>query len=138
ADRPVAAGSGEVTLDLPDGAAVGGDLFALTATVDADRWAETTFAYRTLGAGGGFATIAVAEDDTPRVYAAFSAHEAGTPLEVRGVLTDADGVAGDSALVWVGQDLALTPPRGGGEEPGGTEVTIPGSHNAAMGCAADW
>nr|WP_255622168.1 pullulanase-type alpha-1,6-glucosidase [Tessaracoccus sp. OS52] len=139
AGTPVPAGTGEVELDLANGSPVSGNLVPLTATVPADRWAETTFAYRTYESGAQFNTIGIAEDDTPRVYADFSAHALGTPLEVRSVLTDADGVAGgDSALVWVGQDLSLVPTADGEEPPGGLLVTIPGSHNAAMGCTGDW
>ncbi len=137
ADRMVAASSGEVSLDVADGTAVTGNTVGMTATIAEDRWAETTFAMRTYDDGAAWSTIGVAEDDTPRVYADVSALAEGTPLEVRAVTVGLDTLAGDSALVWVGQDFALTP-ADEGETPGEIEVSIPGNHNGAMGCPGDW
>ena len=137
ADRTVAASSGDISLDVVDGAAVTGNTVEMTATIDDDRWAETTFAMRTFDDAASWSTIGVAEDDTPRVYADVAALTVGTPVEVRAVTTGIDTVAGDSSLVWVGQDFALSA-ADGGEVPGEIEVSIPGSYNAAMGCSGDW
>ena len=73
----------------------------MTATIDKDRWAETTFAMRTFDDAATWSTIGVAEDDTPRVYGDVSALAVGTPLEVRAVSVGVGTLAGDSALVWV-------------------------------------
>ncbi|MEO7588783.1 MAG: alpha-amylase family glycosyl hydrolase, partial [Arachnia sp.] len=137
ADRMVAAGTGAVALDIIDGAALTGNTAPMTATIDKDRWAETTFAMRTFDDAATWSTIGVAEDDTPRVYGDVSALAVGTPLEVRAVSVGVGTLAGDSALVWVGQDLALEGPIDA-PGPGTLQVTVPGSHNSEMGCAADW
>ncbi|MDO5735586.1 MAG: pullulanase-type alpha-1,6-glucosidase [Propionibacteriaceae bacterium] len=137
ADTTVASSTGAVALDVADGAAVTGDTVPMSATIDENRWAETTFAMRTFQDAATWSTIGVAEDDTPRVYGDVSALAVGTPVQVRAVSVSLDSRSGDSALVWVGQDFALTP-GDDGEVPGEVEVTIPGSHNAAMGCPGDW
>ncbi|RRD51717.1 pullulanase-type alpha-1,6-glucosidase [Buchananella hordeovulneris] len=136
ADRQVAGGAGPVQVALADGANLSGATAALPATTGAHRWAETTFALRPLGTSD-WQVVGVAEDDTPRVFADTRAWQPGTVLEARAVTTDAAGqVSGDSALLVVGQDLSLaadtTPP------PAGDLITVPGSFNAALGCAKDW
>ncbi|WP_261340779.1 pullulanase-type alpha-1,6-glucosidase [Tessaracoccus flavus] len=138
ADRTVAAGAGVPTLGLADGASLSGDTAPVSATVTADRWAETTFAMRELGSTD-WQTIGVAEDDTPRVFADVSALATGSLLEVRAVTVDAAGaIGGDSALAVVGQDLSLTATGTDPGNPGDLVISVPGSMNAAMGCAGDW
>lgn len=138
ADRTVAASDGNaptISLDLADGSSLSGTAAAVSATTASHRWAETTFSYRTLGSTE-WTTIGTAEDDTPRVYADVSGLADGTVIEVRAVTTDAAGNrAADSALAVVGADLSGQAPSG--EDTSGL-VTVPGSHNAAMGCASDW
>ena len=138
ADRTVAASDGDaptISLDLADGSSLSGTAAAVSATTASHRWAETTFSYRPLGSTE-WTTIGTAEDDTPRVFADVSGLADGTVLEVRAVTTDAAGNrAADSALAVVGADLS-----GQVSTTSDTTglVTVPGSHNAAMGCASDW
>src|SRR5699024_7226732 len=64
---------------------------------------------------------------------------AGTLIEYRAVSTDAAGNrVADSTTAVVGADLSAA---GSGEDAGAIgadSVTVPGSHNAAMGCPGDW
>ncbi|NHB84477.1 hypothetical protein G7085_07295 [Tessaracoccus sp. HDW20] len=63
---------------------------------------------------------------------------AGTVVEVRAVSVDASGSAvAASTTAVVGTDLGAAAPEGPVVDPG-TMVTVPGSHNAAMGCPGDW
>lgn len=139
ADAPVAAAGDAqaIELDLAAGAALEG-MAPVSATVTADRWAETSFAYRLAGESG-WTPLGTAEDDTPRVFHDVSGLPDGTVVEYRAVSTDAAGerVAASTVGV-VGADLSAA---GAEEETGSVgadSVTLPGSLNAAMGCTADW
>ncbi|WP_394215041.1 pullulanase-type alpha-1,6-glucosidase [Brachybacterium vulturis] len=140
ADAPVAAAGDaqSISLDLADGGKVEG-LAPISAQVAADRWAETSFSYRLAGEVA-WRELGTAEDDTPRVFHDVAALPAGTLIEYRAVSTDATGNrVADSTTAVVGADLSAA--GSGGEDSGaiGAEsVTVPGSHNAAMGCAGDW
>ncbi|WP_082031135.1 pullulanase-type alpha-1,6-glucosidase [Tessaracoccus massiliensis] len=112
-------------------------LTPITADVADGRWAETSFAYRPVGSSS-YTALGTAETDQPRVFADFGDLAAGTLVEVRAVSTDADGSkVAHSATVVVGTDLGAAAPEAG-EIDWSTAVTVPGSHNAAMGCAGDW
>ncbi|MDN5685261.1 MAG: pullulanase-type alpha-1,6-glucosidase [Brachybacterium sp.] len=138
ADQQVAAAGDEQSITLaPAGAAVEGTA-PLTADLTGDRWAETTFSYRLAGETS-WTGLGTAEDDTPRVFHDVSDLPAGTLIEYRAVSTDAAGahVAASTTAV-VGADLSVAGPR---EDDGAVDaqtVTLPGSHNPAMGCTADW
>ncbi|MGP9708448.1 pullulanase-type alpha-1,6-glucosidase [Brachybacterium sp. AOP24-D1-21] len=139
ADAPVvAAGDAQaITLDLADGAKVEGQA-PISADVTADRWAETSFSWRLAGEAT-WTALGTAEDDTPRVFHDVSSLPVGTLLEYRAVSTDAAGDrVADSTTAVVGADLSAA---GSEEGPGAIDelsVTLPGSHNAAMGCPGDW
>ena len=143
ADRTVADTTGlddaGISLDLADGASLSGETAEITATVAANRWAETTFSYRVVGSDE-WVSLGTAEDDTPRVFADLSGLATGTAIEVRAVTTDASGnLAADSALAVVGVNLAGDADASSGEEVDTSEmVAVPGNHNAAMGCTGDW
>ena len=134
AGAPVADAGDAQAITLAVGAPDSSGLTPVSATIAADRWAETSFAYR-LGTGE-YTPLGTAEDDTPRVFADFRDLPAGTAVELRAVSVDADGSAvAASTLHVVGTDLT------GGSAPTtptGDLVTVPGSHNAAMGCPGDW
>ncbi|GAB2541088.1 pullulanase-type alpha-1,6-glucosidase [Brachybacterium huguangmaarense] len=140
ADRPVADTGADqhVALDLPDGAKLEGTA-PISASLVRGRLAETSFSYRLAGESD-WTPLGTAEDDTPRVYHDVSGLPAGTVVEYRAVSTDADGSrVADSGVGVVGVDLTGTEATGpGGDTVGPDDVTVPGSHNAAMGCAADW
>ncbi|MCL6422227.1 pullulanase-type alpha-1,6-glucosidase [Brachybacterium sp. JHP9] len=126
-----------ISLDLAPGSALEG-LAPISASVSADRWAETSFSYRLAGQSA-WTSLGTAEDDTPRVFHDVRALPRGTVVEYRAVSTDASGarVAASSTGV-VGVDLGTEAPTPGEGEVGPEDVTVPGSHNAAMGCAGDW
>ncbi|MDO5495698.1 MAG: alpha-amylase family glycosyl hydrolase, partial [bacterium] len=153
-------GDGSVTLDIPAlsavvyraeapvapaeeqaitvaGLAPTGGLVPITAEIADDRWAETSFAYRVVGTDG-YTPLGTAETDRPRVFADFSHLPTGTVVEVRAVSADSgENRVAASTIVVVGTDLGAPAPEAG-EVDWSTAVTIPGSHNAAMGCAGDW
>ena len=136
ADAPVTAAGDAQAIAVQVGAPADG-LTPVTADIADDRWAETSFAYRVLG-DDAYTALGTAETDQPRVFADFTHLAPGTVLEVRSVSTDAAGskVAASTAVV-VGTDLT-TPAVEPGEVDPATAVTVPGSHNAAMGCSGDW
>ncbi|MFH5822174.1 pullulanase-type alpha-1,6-glucosidase [Georgenia sp. AZ-5] len=136
ADRTVGApsGPGSITLTPAHGAKVEG-LTPVSADVADDVWSETTFSYRLVGEQG-WTTLGTAEDDTPRVFHDTTGLPAGTLVEYRAVTVDAAGNRTAASTVGsVGVDVSATP---GQPAPGGELVTVPGNHNAAMGCSADW
>ena len=139
ADAPVAAAGDAqaITLDLADGAKVEG-LAPISAQVTADRWAETSVSYRLAGELA-WTALGTAEDDTPRVFHDVGGLPAGTLIEYRAVSTDTAGNrVADSTTAVVGADLSAAGGEEGGGAIGADSVTVPGSHNAAMGCSADW
>ena len=141
ADRTVApAGAGQsIELTPAQGGRLDG-LAPISATITKGRWAETSFSYRLAGQTA-WTPLGTAEDDTPRVFHDVRGLPAGTVVEYRAVTTDASGArAAASTTGVVGVDLAggaasaSAPSTGVGKD----SVTVPGSHNAAMGCAGDW
>ncbi|ASK67178.1 alpha-1,6-glucosidase [Brachybacterium avium] len=139
ADAPVAAAGDAQALALTpvDGGKVEG-LAPISAQVTADRWAETAFSYRLAGEVA-WTALGTAEDATPRVFHDVGALPAGTLIEYRAVSTDAAGNrVADSTTAVVGADLSAAGPGEGADGIDADSVTVPGSHNAAMGCSGDW
>jgi len=135
AGATVATGDDAITLTVPaPGAALEG-LAPVAADIAEDVPAATSFAYRVVG-GGTWAPLGTAETTTPRVYHDVTDLAPGTLVEYRAVREDAAGArsaASTYGSVGVAVD-GVAPPAG----PGDTLVTVPGSHNAAMGCPGDW
>ena len=118
----------------------GAGLVPVSATATTGVYAPTSFGVRPLGATD-WQRLGTAEDDTPRVFHDVRDVPRGTALEYRAVTHNgaeaADGARmGTSTLVLAGVDLAADDAPDPGT--GGDLVTVPGSHNAAMGCAGDW
>ncbi len=129
-----------VTVGAAPATGPGAGLAPVSAGVTEGVYAPTSFAVRPLGATD-WQQLGTAEDDTPRVFHDVRDVPRGTVLEYRAVTHNgadaADGARmGSSTLALAGVDLA----DDGGTDPGagGDLVTIPGSHNAAMGCTGDW
>ncbi|MBB1509751.1 pullulanase-type alpha-1,6-glucosidase [Tessaracoccus sp. MC1756] len=136
AGAPVAPAGDAQRIAVTSGAPTDG-LVPLMADIADDRWAETSFAYRVAGSSS-YTPLGTAETDQPRVFGDFGAHLPGTVLEVRAVSTDASGArVAASTTVVVGTDLGEAAPDAG-EIDWSTAVTVPGNHNAAMGCSGDW
>ncbi len=138
ADRTVTspAAAAAITVNTPmPGAGVTG-VSPVSADVDESVWQETSFAWRVAG-DSTFTPLGTAEDGTPRVFHDTAGLADGTLIEYRAVSTDAAGQrAAASSYASVGNAITLVP---GETPPNEIElVTIPGSHNAAMGCAGDW
>ncbi|WP_454041192.1 pullulanase-type alpha-1,6-glucosidase [Cellulosimicrobium sp. Marseille-Q8652] len=140
ADRQVGAdSSGDIAVTVPAAGAALTGVAPVAATVDADAWAETSFAWRAVGAAGASAWhhLGTAEDTTPRVFHDVTGLAEGTLVEYRAVTTDADGDrAAASTFASVGVDVSGTVSEE--PEPEIDLVTVPGSHNSEMGCAGDW
>ncbi|MCL3859896.1 pullulanase-type alpha-1,6-glucosidase, partial [Actinotalea sp. K2] len=137
ADAPVAPAAGgptlEVTVPAP-GAALSG-LAPVSADVDDHLWQETSFAYRVLG-DGAWTALGTAETTAPRIFHDVRDLPEGTLVEYRAVTQDAAGTrAAASTFASVGVAVDGTVPD---TDPGDLLVTVPGSHNAAMGCPGDW
>ncbi|WP_418277742.1 pullulanase-type alpha-1,6-glucosidase [Isoptericola jiangsuensis] len=138
ADRTVGADSaGTITLDVPAPGAAVDATTPVRADVDDDAWAETSFAWREVGATEWHA-LGTAEDTTPRVFHDAGDLPEGTLVEYRAVTVDADGdAAAASTFASVGVDVSGVV-GDTGPETGIDLVTVPGSHNSEMGCAGDW
>ncbi|UYO97513.1 pullulanase-type alpha-1,6-glucosidase [Microbacterium sp. M28] len=124
-----------ITLSVPAaGAGIEGQA-AVVADI-ADQWAQTSFSWRVAGADE-WHPLGTAEDTDPRVFHDLGGLKKGTLVEYRAVTTDAAGHhAAASTYASVGNAVTLAE----GEEPQPTfdSVTVAGSLNAEMGCAADW
>ncbi|WP_309134762.1 pullulanase-type alpha-1,6-glucosidase [Cellulomonas sp.] len=135
ADAPVAAGDDAITLTVPGaGAAVTGSA-PVVADVADDVLATTSFAYRVVGSDG-WTPLGTAETTSPRVYHDVDDLAPGTLVEYRAVREDVTGgrsAASTYASVGVAVD-GVVPPT----DPTDLVVSVPGSHNAAMGCPGDW
>ncbi|GAA4625182.1 pullulanase-type alpha-1,6-glucosidase [Cellulomonas oligotrophica] len=135
ADAPVATGGDAINLDLPGAGAALEGLAPVAADVADDVHATTSFAWRTVG-DDAWTALGTAETTAPRVFHDVRDLAPGTLVEYRAVREDAAGqrtAASTFGSVGVAVD-GVEPPPG----PGGEVVTVPGSHNAAMGCAGDW
>src|SRR5690625_3278484 len=125
---------GTISLSPAQGGRLDG-VAPVSAEIADDVWAETSFAYRPVGAQE-WTSLGTAEGDAPRVFHDVSGLPTGTLVEYRAVSVDAAGHRIAASTVGsVGQAVDGT---AGPEQPGGDLVTVPGSHNAAMGCPGDW
>ncbi|MCC2312773.1 pullulanase-type alpha-1,6-glucosidase [Cellulomonas xiejunii] len=134
AGATVAAGDDTITLTVPGAGAALTGLAPVAARTD-DAYATTSFAYRVVG-DDAWSALGTAETADPRVFHDVAGLAPGTLVEYRAVREDVTGhrsAASTYASVGVAVD-GVEPPPG----PGGVLVTVPGSHNAAMGCPADW
>lgn len=135
ADAPVATGDDTISLTAPGpGAALAG-LASVVADVADDVLATTSFAYRVVG-DDAWTALGTAETTAPRVFHDVVGLAPGTLVEYRAVREDRAGnrsAASTYGSVGVAVD-GVEPPPG----PGDVLVTVPGSHNAAMGCPGDW
>ncbi|MBO3094087.1 pullulanase-type alpha-1,6-glucosidase [Cellulomonas dongxiuzhuiae] len=134
AGATVAAGDDVITLEAPGAGAALAGLAPVAADVD-DAAAATSFAYRVVG-DDAWTALGTAETTAPRVFHDVRGLAAGTLVEYRAVRQDVTGhrsAASTYASVGVAVDGVEPPP-----DPGETPVTVPGSHNAAMGCPGDW
>lgn len=125
---------GDITLSPAQGGRLDG-VAPVSADIADDVWAETSFAYRLVGADE-WTPLGTAEGDAPRVFHDVSGLPTGTLVEYRAVSVDAAGHRVAASTVGsVGQSVDGS---AGPEQPTGDLVTVPGSHNAAMGCPGDW
>jgi len=135
AGATVGTGGDAITLAVPGpGAALTG-LAPVAADVADDVAATTSFAYRVVG-DDAWTALGTAETTAPRVFHDVADLAPGTLVEYRAVREDAVGgrsAASTYGSVGVAVD-GVEPPAG----PGDAFVTLPGSHNAAMGCPGDW
>lgn len=137
ADAQVSAPSepGSISISAPRAGAALGAQAEVSATIDADTWAETSFAYRVLGSDGWVA-LGTAESTSPRVFHDVKLPK-GTIVEYRAVSVDAAGnKSAASSYASVGNAISISD-----EEQPEAEielVTIPGNHQLALGCSGDW
>ena len=135
ADRTVGAPAeaGNITLTPGQGGALEG-LAPVAAQVAEHTWAQTSFAYRLLGESD-WTPLGTATGDVPRVFHDVTGLPTGTMVEYRAVSEDAAGhrtAASTTGVVGQAMDGSAT------GEPTEELVTVPGSHNVAMGCADNW
>ncbi|GEL96537.1 pullulanase-type alpha-1,6-glucosidase [Cellulomonas terrae] len=129
--------AGDLTLTAPaPGAGLTGDV-AVTADVADDVWSQTSFAYRVLG-DDDWTPLGTAETTSPRVFHTIADLPDGAVVEYRAVTVDAAGQK-SAASTFGGVGGAINGVVDPGPDPGeDLFVTVPGSHNAAMGCPGDW
>lgn len=123
--RPISVGS-----PSPGAAATG--LAPVSATVPEHTWQETSFAWRIAGSNS-WHRLGTADSATPRTYHDVTGLAAGTLVEYRAITTDAAGhhsAASSYGSVGFAVDRSVPTEQ--------HTVTVPGTHNAAMGCAANW
>ncbi|MFC5043150.1 pullulanase-type alpha-1,6-glucosidase [Ornithinimicrobium kibberense] len=132
-----------VYLDSPSAGGVVGGRAEIGASVPDHVFAQVTFAYRPVG--GEDWTVLGTDDNAPyRVFHDVSGMPHGTLLEYRAVLQDSsDNLSASSTYGVVGDPAPGDGGGGGGSDPVGPveqpdAVSVPGSHNSEMGCAADW
>ncbi len=129
-----------VVLTSPTAGAVVGGRAEIGAAVAENAFAQVTFAYRPVGTTEW--TRLGTDDNAPyRVYQDLTGVAKGTLLEYRAVLEDASGNRSASS----GYGVVGDPPAPGGGGGGGVQpvqqppaVSVPGDHNAEMGCPGDW
>ncbi len=127
----------KATLTLP-ASGVGGRA-EVSAIVDTDTFAQATFLYRPVGTSA-WKTVGTDDNAPFRVYHDVSGLPIGTVLEYRTVVKDAAGrVAADGGWSSVVTATGPAPEAALGDpvtQP--SAVSVPGTHNSEMGCAADW
>ncbi|MCE1179259.1 MAG: hypothetical protein LWW86_09575 [Micrococcales bacterium] len=127
-----------VTLKTPaDGGVLNGRT-EIGADVSGNNPAQATFLYRPVGATS-WTTLGTDDNAPYRVYHDVSKLPLGTPLEYRVVVKDSAGhISADGS--WGITGKATGPAVENGDRPATQPgaVSVPGSHNDEMGCAADW
>lgn len=127
----------KATLTLP-ASGVGGRA-EVSAIVDTDTFAQATFLYRPVGTSA-WKTVGTDDNAPFRVYHDVSGLPIGSVLEYRVVVKDAAGrVAADGGWTTVVKATGPAPEAALGDpvtQP--SAVSVPGTHNSEMGCAADW
>ncbi len=127
-----------VTLNLPADGVTG--RAPISAIVQTDTFAQATFWYRPVGTKGWH--LLGTDDNAPfRVFHDVSGIKVGTPLEYRVVVKDVSGrVMASGGWASVVKKAAAVPAAENGDRPTTQPdaVSVPGSHNDEMGCAADW
>jgi glycosidase len=111
----------------------------IRAMVPGDQYAEVTYAFRPAGTSE-WQPLGTDDNAPFRVFHDVSGYAKGTLLEYRAIVEDNnDHLAIDTTYGVVG-DPPPPPTSGGGvgdvEQPG--FVSVPGTANTEMGCAADW
>ncbi|WP_456788130.1 pullulanase-type alpha-1,6-glucosidase [Cellulomonas sp. P5_C5] len=129
--------AGDLTLTAPTpGAGLTGDV-AVSADVADDVWSQTSFAYRVLG-DDDWTPLGTAETTSPRVFHTVTDLPDGAVVEYRAVTVDAAGQK-SAASTYGGVGGAIDGVVDPGPDPGeDLFITVPGSHNAEMGCPGDW
>ncbi|ANS80331.1 Neopullulanase [Serinicoccus hydrothermalis] len=130
-----------VTLTSPAAGEVVGGRAEIGAAVPENVFAQVTYAYRPVGVQEW--SVLGTDDNAPyRVFHDVSGMPEGTLLEYRTILRDHSGnVSASSSYGIVGEPGSGG--GGGGVDPIGPveqpdAVSVPGSHNAVMGCPGDW
>lgn len=128
----------KVSLKLAAGATVAGRA-EIGANVTSATFSQTTFLYRPVGTRDW--QVIGTDDNAPfRVFHDVSGMPLGSVLEYRAVTKDAAGrVAAAGSWGIVGKPAA--PPvsaENGDPVTQPSAVSVPGTHNSEMGCAADW
>ncbi len=131
---PVTAAETTVALPAPGAALTAAT--AVSATVEANTWNETSFAYRVAGSAD-WSPLGTAETTSPRVFHDADSLAPGTLVEYRAVTTDAAGNH-SAASTFGSVGFAVTTEVAETPEAEISMVSIPGNHNLAMGCAGDW
>lgn len=135
-DHKVAAPT--VKLTLPASGVAG--RAEVAANVATDTFAQATFWYRSVGTKKW--TLLGTDDNAPfRVHHDVSSLALGTVLEYRAVVRDAAGhVAASGGSSTVVKATGPAPEAEIGDPPATqpSAVSVPGTHNTAMGCASDW
>ncbi|MEL4358984.1 MULTISPECIES: pullulanase-type alpha-1,6-glucosidase [unclassified Luteococcus] len=122
------------------GAVIGNGRTEVSASVPENTFAQVSFAWRPVGAAD-FQPLGTDDNAPYRVFADTSSLPKGQLVEYRAVVKDSSGnVNATSTYAQVGTPK---PASTGGESNVGPvtqpdAVSVPGSHNSEMGCAADW
>ncbi|AKT51310.1 alpha-1,6-glucosidase [Arsenicicoccus sp. oral taxon 190] len=129
-----------VYLTSPGAGATVGGRAEIAAAVPDNAFAQVTFAYRPVGTTA-WTTLGTDDNAPYRVFHDVTGIAKGTLLEYRAVAKDISGnLSASSSYGIVGDPAAGPTPGGGGvgpvTQPGA--VSVPGTHNSEMGCAADW
>ena len=111
----------------------------LTAAGEDNRWSETSFAWRVLGADA-WTPLGTAESDTPTVYADLTGLAKGTIVEFRAVSVDAAGRAARDVRLRQCRACrsTATSRRRRREEPCRRRSAFLATFNSELGCASDW
>lgn len=138
---PARAEAPGVSLSAPTSGAVVGGRAEISASVPENGFSQVTFAYRVVGSQDW--NVLGTDDNAPyRVFHDVTGYDHGTLIEYRAVLKDSSGnLSASSSYGVVGEASSGGGDGGVGpvapvEQP--DAVSVPGSHNSAMGCAGDW